>query len=93
MSHKLQISRLFLHGVPCIQSNIEYGFTLKRKRNMIRTYSQLHSTDKYLQVSSIIWLVLPKSLVFVGELSGCRFDSHCSNLNLRYRAFFEQKGP
>ena len=38
-----------------IQATIEYGFTLKRVRDMIKTYSQMHRTDKYSQHSSIIW--------------------------------------
>ena len=29
-----------------IQANIECGFTLKRVRDMTRTYSQMHRTDK-----------------------------------------------
>ena len=36
---------------------IECGFTLKRVRDMIRIYSQMHRTDKYSQHSSIIWPV------------------------------------
>ena len=40
-----------------IQATIECGFTLKRVRDMIRTYSQMHRTDKYSQHSSIIWPV------------------------------------
>ena len=40
-----------------IQATIECGFTLKRVRDMIRTYSQIHRTDKYSQHSSIIWPV------------------------------------
>ena len=39
------------------QATIECGFTLKRIRDMIRTYSQMHRTDKYSQHSSIIWPV------------------------------------
>ena len=38
-----------------IQATIECGFTLKRVRNMTRTYSQMHRTDKYSEHSSIIW--------------------------------------
>ena len=38
-----------------IQATIECGFTLKRVRDMINTYSQMHRTDKYSQHSSIIW--------------------------------------
>ena len=40
-----------------IQATIECGFTLKRIRDMIKTYSQMHRTDKYSQHSSIIWPV------------------------------------
>ena len=40
-----------------IQATIECGFTLKRVRDMTRTYSQMHRTDKYSQHSSIIWPV------------------------------------
>ena len=38
-----------------IQATTECGFTLKRVRDMIKTYSQMHRTDKYSQHSSIIW--------------------------------------
>ena len=31
------------------------GFTLKHLRDMTRTYSQMHRTDKYSEHSSIIW--------------------------------------
>ena len=40
-----------------IQATIECGFTLKRVRDKIITYSQMHRTDKYSQHSSIIWPV------------------------------------
>ena len=36
------------------QATMECGFTLKRVRKMIRTYSQMKRTDKYSQRSSII---------------------------------------
>ena len=42
-----------------IQATIECGFTLKRLRDMTRTYSQMHRTDKYSEHSSIIWPVWP----------------------------------
>ena len=45
-----------------IQATIECGFTLKRVRDMIKTYSQMHRTDKYSQHSSIIWPSLAKWL-------------------------------
>ena len=34
---------------------LSFRFTLKRVRDMIKTYSQMHRTDKYSQHSSIIW--------------------------------------
>ena len=42
-----------------IQATIECEFTLKRVREMTKTYSQMHRTDKYLEISSMIWPVLP----------------------------------
>ena len=42
-----------------IHATIECGFTLKRVRDMTRTYSQMHHTDKYSEHSSIIWPVWP----------------------------------
>ena len=53
-----------------IKANIECSFTLKCIRDMIRTYSQMHHTDKYSQFNSIIWSVWPKGSVFAYELSG-----------------------
>ena len=41
----------------------------------------MHCTDKYSQLSSIIWSVWPNGWVFVYELSGCGFESRCSHLN------------
>ena len=38
-----------------VSTTIECGFTLKRERDMTRTYSQRHRTDKYSQHISIIW--------------------------------------
>ena len=40
-----------------IQRTIECRFTVKRVHDMIRTYSQMHHTDKYSRHSSIIWPV------------------------------------
>ena len=50
--------------------------------------TRMHLTDKYLQHSSIIWLVWVNGWVLVYELSGCEFDSRCCHLNLRYHACF-----
>ena len=54
---KLQISRVSSKEFLDIQATVECGFTLKPVRDMIRTYSQMHCTDKYSQHSSIIWSV------------------------------------
>ena len=66
---------------------IECGFSLKYVRDMIRTYNQIHYTDKYSQHSPIIWL---NGWVFIYELSGSGIESSCSHLNFGFRACFEQ---
>ena len=76
-----------------IQATIKCGFTLKHMRDIIRTYSQMHRTYKYSQHSSIIWPVWPNGLAVVYELSGCGFESSCSDLNFRFHACFEQGVP
>ena len=73
-----------------IQATIERGFTYKRVRDMIRTNSQMHHTDKYSQHSSTIWSVWLNIWVFIYKLNGCGFESRCSHLSLRYDACFEQ---
>ena len=45
-----------------IQATVECGFTLKLVRDMIKTYNQMHRTDKYSQLSSIIKTSLAKWL-------------------------------
>ena len=42
-----------------IQATIQCGFTLKRVRDMTRTYSLMHRTGKYSEQSSVIWPVWP----------------------------------
>ena len=37
-----------------ILAKMERGFTLRRVRDMVRTYSQMHQTNQYLQKSSAI---------------------------------------
>ena len=82
------VSKEFLE----IQATREPGFTLKLVRDVIITYNQMHSTDKYSHNSSIIWPVLLIGWLFVYELSGCGLESSCShlNLNLRYPVCSEQ---
>ena len=38
-----------------IQATVECGLTQKRLREMMRTYNQMHRTDKNLQHNSIIY--------------------------------------
>ena len=46
----------------------------------------MHGTDKYSQHTSIIKPSLAKSngWVFVYELSGCGFESHCSHVSYNF---------
>ena len=67
-----------------IQASIKCGFTVKRVRDMIRTYSQMHRGDKYWQQSSIIRPVGVNDWVFVYEIIGCGFKSRCSHLNFNF---------
>ena len=41
-------------------------------------WNLMHLTDKYSQHNSIIWLVWLNGWVFLFKLSGCGFESHCS---------------
>ena len=74
-----------------IQATIECGFTLKRVRDMIRTYNQMHCTDMYSQHGSIIWPVWLNGWVFVYIVSGCEFEYCCIHLNFRHQACFKQR--
>ena len=67
-----------------IQTTIECGFTLKSVLDMIRTYSQMHHTDKQSQHNSIIWPVCLNGWWFIYELSACGFESRCSHLKHYY---------
>ena len=60
-----------------IQATMECEFTLKCIRDMTRTYSQMHPTDKYSGHSSIIWQVWLNGWVSVYELSGSGFEFSC----------------
>ena len=53
---------------------------------IMKTYSQMCRSDKYSQLSSLIWSVWPNGWVVVYELSSSAFESRCSHLNARYRA-------
>ena len=60
--------------------------TLKFVCDKIKTYCQMHHTNRHSQHSSIIWQVGLNGWVFVYELGGCGFQSRCNHLNFRYRA-------
>ena len=57
---------------------------------MTRTYSQMHRKDKYSQHNSINWPVWLNGWVLVYELSGCGFESSCSQnaANMKITIFF-----
>ena len=60
-----------------IQAAREFGFTLKRVRDMTRTYSQMHHINQHFQHSSIVgsaWPnVLSKGFWYSGKIVECRF--------------------
>ena len=105
-THKHLVSKLTLNDLAklakwlsCVVSRVlivdclEYIFTLKRIRDIIITYWQLHHTDKYSQHISVIWPVWLNGWVFVYELSGRGFESCYCHWNFRYRPCFEQRVP
>ena len=81
LSLKLQICRLSRQVVfnKLEKAPREFGFTLKRVLDMIKTCSQMHHTDTYWNHSSIIWLVRTNGWVLVYELSASRFESCCNH--------------
>ena len=79
---------MFLSCHVRVSGNYRMWFTLKRVRDMIRPYIQLHRTNKYSQHSSIIWPVWLNGWVFVYELSSCGFEFSCSHLQNFLYAFF-----
>ena len=82
-----RFERLYVLAMLCTR------FKLNRVRDMTKTYSQMHRTDKYSQLSSIIWPIGLNGWMLVYELSGCEFASSCSHLNFRFSACFEQGVP
>ena len=60
------------------RKTIECRSTLKLVRDMIITYYQTHRTNKYLQRSSVVWLVSLNGWVFLtGELITRFLTSPC----------------
>ena len=84
---------IFEYGVPWHSGKYRVSIHSKNVRDMTRTYSQKHGTDKYSHFSSIIWLVCPNSWVFFNKLSGCGFRSRSSLLNFWYWDYFEYRIP
>ena len=74
-----------------IQVTVECRFTLILVHNMITTYSQMHHTDKFSQLSSIICPVWLNSWVFFYKSRGCGVESCCCHLNFRYGTCFKQE--
>ena len=70
----------FKKGVPWHSDKYECGFTLKHVHDMIKTYSQMYCTDNHSQHNSIIWPVWLNGWVLVYKLSGCGFESCCSQV-------------
>ena len=83
----------FEQGFLDIEATIECGFTLKNVRDMIGTYCQMDLTDEYSQHISIIRPVWLHESVSVSQLGGCRLESSCTDLNLRFNACFKQGVP
>ena len=57
---------------------------------MIKTYSQIHRTDKYSHHSSIIWPVWLNVWAYAYELSSSGLEFRCRQLNFRFRVCFKQ---
>ena len=75
----------------CMNVAIECVFTLKRVRDIIRTYNQVHRTDKYSQQSSIIWPVWLNHWMFFYKLSNCVFEPWFRLLKLQISHLFRTK--
>ena len=75
---KLQIWRLFWErSFLTFRQTIECRFTLNLVRDIVKTYSQMHHTDKYSQCISIIWPVWLYGWVYVYEKGGWGIEPRC----------------
>ena len=73
-SLKLQISGLnWARSFLTFQGTIKCGSTLKCIRDMIRTYNQIHGTDRSSHDSAIILPIWLNGWVLAYELTGCWF--------------------
>ena len=73
-----------------IQPTLECGLSLKPMRDMTRTYSEMHHTDKCSEESSMIWPIYPNGWAFVYQLSDSRFECSSIHFNFWFRACLEQ---
>ena len=76
-----------------IKATIECGFTMKCVRDVTRTYSQMHATDKYTEHTWTIWPVGPNGWVFIYALSDSGFQSSWNRVNFWFCASLEQEVP
>ena len=77
-------------GDPWHSCNYRVWNHWKMQRDMRRTYSQIHPTDKYSEHDSLIWSVSSNGSLFVYELCDSEFESSCSHFNFRFCACFKQ---
>ena len=75
-----------------IQVTIVCVLNLKCVCDMIRTYSQMHRTDKYWQHSSFIRSLWLNAWAFVYELRDCGLQWRCSEFNFTFPPWSEEKG-
>ena len=88
---KLQIWRLQrARSSLTFRKTIDCGFTPKLVRDIRITYSLMHRTCKFSQLSSIIWSLWLNYCLFIYELGGCGFESRCCHLKFRYGPCFKQ---
>ena len=60
----------------------------------IYIYIYIYTHISFKRLSSVLWLILLNDwvwVVFVYELSGSGFESHCSHFNFKYHAWFLSK--
>ena len=58
-----------------------------------KSLQSIHHAGKYSEKRSVIWSIWPNCWLLVYGLSGSGFESSCSHLNFKLRAYFEQGVP
>ena len=74
-----------------IERGKDCGFNLKFVHDMTKTYSQMHSKDKYSHLSSIIWWLWSNVLVFAYVLNSCSLETNSSYLKFRFCSCLEKR--